>query len=41
MLNQPVNPVGIVGYGAYIPRFRLPGTEISRIYRSEVTRAAQ
>jgi hydroxymethylglutaryl-CoA synthase len=32
MLNQPVNPVGIVGYGAYIPRFRLPGTEISRIW---------
>jgi hydroxymethylglutaryl-CoA synthase len=32
MLNQPANPVGIVGYGAYIPRFRLPGTEISRIW---------
>jgi hydroxymethylglutaryl-CoA synthase len=32
MLNQPVNPVGIVGYGAYIPQFRLPGSEISRIW---------
>lgn len=32
MLNQPVKPVGIVGYGAYVPRFRLPGTEISRIW---------
>ncbi len=32
MLKQPVYPVGIVGYGAYIPRFRLPATEISRIW---------
>jgi hydroxymethylglutaryl-CoA synthase len=24
--------VGIVGYGAYIPRYRLPGTEIARIW---------
>ena len=24
--------VGIVGYGAYIPRYRLPGAEISRIW---------
>ncbi len=32
MLNQPVKPVGIVGYGAYIPRYRLPGAEISRIW---------
>jgi len=32
MLNQPIKPVGIVGYGAYVPRYRLPGTEISRIW---------
>lgn len=32
MLNQPAHAVGIVGYGAYIPRFRLPGVEISRIW---------
>ena len=24
--------VGIVGYGAYIPRYRLPGTEISKVW---------
>jgi hydroxymethylglutaryl-CoA synthase len=32
MFNPPINPVGIVGYGAYVPRFRLPGSEISRIW---------
>ncbi len=32
MFNQPIRPVGIVGYGAYVPRYRLPGTEISRIW---------
>jgi hydroxymethylglutaryl-CoA synthase len=32
MLNQPIRPVGIVGYGAYVPRYRLPGTEISRVW---------
>lgn len=25
-------PVGIVGYGAYVPRYRLPATEVSRIW---------
>jgi len=25
-------PVGIVGYGAYVPRYRLPASEISRIW---------
>jgi hydroxymethylglutaryl-CoA synthase len=28
----PARPVGIVGYGAYVPRYRLPGAEISRIW---------
>ncbi len=25
-------PVGIVGYGAYVPRYRLPATEVSRVW---------
>jgi hydroxymethylglutaryl-CoA synthase len=25
-------PVGLIGYGAYVPRYRLPGTEVSRIW---------
>lgn len=29
---KPINPVGIVGYGAYVPRYRLPATEVSRIW---------
>lgn len=32
MYEQPIRKVGIVGYGAYVPRYRLPGTEISRIW---------
>ncbi len=32
MFNRPLRPVGIVGYGAYVPRYRLPGSEISRIW---------
>ncbi len=32
MFRQPLRPVGIVGYGAYVPRFRLPGSEISRVW---------
>ena len=31
-LLKPNNPVGIVGYGAYVPRYRLPAKEISRIW---------
>jgi hydroxymethylglutaryl-CoA synthase len=30
---KPVLPVGIIGYGAYLPRYRLPATEISRIWK--------
>ncbi|GBC75192.1 3-oxoacyl-[acyl-carrier-protein] synthase 3 [archaeon HR06] len=29
---RPVNKVGISGYGAYIPRFRLPSKEIERVW---------
>ena len=30
---KPSRPVGIIGYGAYVPRYRLPATEVSRIWR--------
>ena len=29
---RPAQPVGIVGYGAYVPRYRLPAAEVSRIW---------
>ncbi len=29
---HPDRPVGIVGYGAYVPRYRLPGSEVSRVW---------
>jgi len=32
MLKQPQRSVGIIGYGAYVPQYRLPGSEISRIW---------
>ena len=32
LLMQSQQKVGIVGYGAYIPRYRLPGTEISSVW---------
>lgn len=31
-LLKPDAPVGIAGYGAYIPRYRLPASEVSRIW---------
>ncbi len=31
-LLQPDRAVGIVGYGAYVPRYRLPGSEVDRIW---------
>lgn len=39
MLNQPIRPVGIVGYGAYVPRYRLPGSEISRVWTESNTKS--
>ena len=32
MLMQPQTAVGIVGYGAYVPRYRLPASEVNRIW---------
>lgn len=29
---KPARDVGIVGYGAYVPRYRLPATEVSRVW---------
>jgi hydroxymethylglutaryl-CoA synthase len=31
-LMRPDRHVGIIGYGAYIPRYRLPGTEVARVW---------
>jgi hydroxymethylglutaryl-CoA synthase len=31
-LLKPDRPVGIIGYGAYVPRYRLPASEVSRIW---------
>ncbi len=32
IMLKPDRDVGIVGYGAYVPRYRLPATEISRVW---------
>ena len=32
----PAQPVGIIGYGSYIPRYRLPAKEVSRIWTDGV-----
>ncbi len=31
-LMNPDRQVGLVGYGAYVPRYRLPGAEVSRVW---------
>ena len=33
LMMQPEHDVGIAGYGAYIPRYRLPATEVARIWK--------
>jgi hydroxymethylglutaryl-CoA synthase len=33
---KPVQDVGIIGYGAYVPRYRLPATEVSRVWEGGV-----
>lgn len=32
LLMRPDRSVGIVGYGAYVPQYRLPGSEVARIW---------
>jgi hydroxymethylglutaryl-CoA synthase len=32
-LLKPLRDVGIVGYGAYVPRYRLPAKEVARVWR--------
>ncbi len=32
-LLKPLRDVGIAGYGAYIPRFRLPASEVARVWK--------
>ncbi|MGC8780761.1 MAG: hydroxymethylglutaryl-CoA synthase, partial [Anaerolineae bacterium] len=29
---KPIRDVGIVGYGAYVPRYRLPAREVARVW---------
>jgi hydroxymethylglutaryl-CoA synthase len=29
--------VGLVGYGAYVPRYRLPGAEVARIWTNNLS----
>jgi len=31
-LMKPIREVGIVGHGAYVPRFRLPASEVARVW---------
>jgi hydroxymethylglutaryl-CoA synthase len=33
MLLKPIREVGIAGYGAYVPRYRLPGSEVDRVWK--------
>ncbi len=33
ILMKPNRSVGIVGYGVYIPRYRLPATEVARLWK--------
>ena len=33
MVSKPNRDVGIVGYGAYVPRYRLPGSEVDRVWK--------
>jgi len=34
ILLKPSRPVGLVGYGAYVPRYRLPATEVARVWKA-------
>ena len=32
LLLRTDRKTGIIGYGAYVPRYRLPGTEVARVW---------
>src|SRR5512143_1706654 len=36
-LLKPNKPVGIVGYGAYVPRYRLPAREVARVWTGKTS----
>ena len=36
VLLKPDRPVGIVGYGPYVPRYRLPASEVNRMWAGGV-----
>ncbi len=36
LLMRPDRQVGIIGYGTYIPRYRLPGREVARIWTNSL-----
>ena len=31
-LMRPARDVGLIGYGAYVPRYRLPASEVARVW---------
>jgi hydroxymethylglutaryl-CoA synthase len=35
-LMRPSAPVGVIGYGAYVPRYRLPAREVARVWTGGV-----
>jgi hydroxymethylglutaryl-CoA synthase len=34
---RPIRDVGIMGYGAYIPRYRLPAREVARVWKADTS----
>jgi hydroxymethylglutaryl-CoA synthase len=34
---KPIRKVGMIGYGAYIPRYRLPAREVARVWKGDAS----